>query len=293
MRLLTGSSLRLPASSSFSIFFFSLALRLLCRWHAVPLAKQRKKIQDGDDCDRRASCGGDVDDRCGAGGASLPPPPPPVIEVTVNPANGSALLGGQATFTATVTNTTDTAVSWSVNGAPGGNARLGMITPAGVYTAPADMPSPATVQVTATSHADSTKSGTGTLAITSDIALALTPNPASVELGATQSFQATVTSSGHLDTSIRWSLLGPAYAKGCGTVDASGNYTAPLGKHDADSAKRGRSFEADFHRGGHHQQFFIATLRAIQRAGRRDDDHCRDDDSRSGFESRRRADLGA
>ncbi|HEX9344274.1 MAG TPA: hypothetical protein VF900_00055 [Candidatus Acidoferrum sp.] len=102
-----------------------------------------------------------------------------------------------------------------------------MITPAGVYTAPADMPSPATVQVTATSHADSTKSGTGTLAITSDIALALTPNPASVELGATQSFQATVTSSGHLDTSIRWSLLGPAYAKGCGTVDASGNYTAP------------------------------------------------------------------
>lgn len=38
---------------------------------------------------------------------------------------------------------------------------------------------------------------TGTLAITSDITLALTPNPASVELGATQPFQATVTSSGH------------------------------------------------------------------------------------------------
>jgi len=104
---------------------------------------------------------------------------------------------------------------------------LGTITPAGVYTAPADMPSPETVQVTATSHADSTKSATGTLAITSDITLSLTPNPASVELGATQAFQATVTSSGHPDTTIRWSLSGPACASGCGTVDASGNYTAP------------------------------------------------------------------
>src|ERR1700719_3766065 len=157
---------------------------------------------------------------CGVGGASPPPPPPLVIEVTVNPANGSVVLGAQATFTATVANTPDTVVSWSVNGMPGGTALLGTITSAGVYTAPSDMPSAATVQITATSHADSTKSGTGTLAITSDITLALTPNPAIVELGATQAFQATVTSSGHPDTSIRWSLSGPACASGCGTVDA-------------------------------------------------------------------------
>jgi len=137
------------------------------------------------------------------------------------------VLGGQAAFIAAVTNTTDTAVSWSVNGAPGGNAALGTITSGGVYTAPADMPSSATAQVTATSHADSTKSGTGTLAITSDITLSLTPNPASVELGATQAFQATVTSSGHPDTTMHWSLSGPACASACGTVDTSGNYTAP------------------------------------------------------------------
>ena len=166
---------------------------------------------------------------CGASGSSLspPPPPPPSIVVTVTPTNGSVVLGGQATFIAAVTNTTDTAVSWSVGSVPGGNATQGTITSAGVYTAPADMPSPETVQVTATSHADSTKSATGTLAITSDITLSLTPNPASVELGATQAFQATVTSSGYPDTTIRWSLSGPACAGGCGTVDASGNYTAP------------------------------------------------------------------
>src|SRR5260370_22932039 len=163
---------------------------------------------------------------CGAGGVP-PPPPPPLIVVTVTPANGSVVLGNQVTFVATITNTTDTTVTWSVSGVPGGNATLGTITSAGAYTAPADLPSPATVQVTATSHADSTKSGAGTVTITSDIALSLTPNPASVELGATQAFQATVTSSGHPDTSIRWSLSGPACASVCGTVDASGNYTAP------------------------------------------------------------------
>jgi hypothetical protein len=165
---------------------------------------------------------------CGSAGAPQPPPPPPpTITVTVSPASGSVLLGGQATFTATVTNTTDTAVSWSVSGVPGGNTALGTITSSGVYTAPADLPSPATVQITATSHADSSKSGNGSLAITSDITLNLTPSPASVELGASQPFQSTITSGGHPDTAIHWSLSGSACIAGCGTVDARGKYTAP------------------------------------------------------------------
>jgi len=166
---------------------------------------------------------------CGAGGASPAPPPlpPQSTAVSVTPTSESVLLGNQATFTATVTNTSDTTVSWSVNGVAGGNATLGTITSAGLYTAPADLPSPATVQVTATSLADSAKFSTATLAITSDIALNLSPSPASLELGATQTFRATVTSSGHPDASIRWSLSGPACATGCGAVDASGNYTAP------------------------------------------------------------------
>ena len=157
---------------------------------------------------------------CGAGGASPPPPPPPSIEVTLKPANGLVVLGGQTTFSATVTNTTDTAVTWSVSGVPGGNATLGMNTSAGMYSAPPDLLSPATVQVMATSHADSTKSGT--LSITSEMALGLTPNPATVELGATQAFQAMVTSGGHPDTAFRWSLSGPACASVHGTIDASG-----------------------------------------------------------------------
>ncbi|HEX4546208.1 MAG TPA: hypothetical protein VH110_07580, partial [Candidatus Acidoferrum sp.] len=165
---------------------------------------------------------------CGGGGAGTPPPPPPPsIVVTVTPTSGSVVLGNQLTFTAAVTNTTDTSVSWSVGGIAGGNSAVGTITTAGFYTAPADLPATIAEQITATSHADTTKSGSASVTITSDIALALKPNPASVELGATQTFQASVTSSGHPDTTVRWSLSGAACPSACGTVDINGHYTAP------------------------------------------------------------------
>jgi hypothetical protein len=167
---------------------------------------------------------------CGGGGASSvvpPPPPPPSIQVSVTPASGSVLLGNQAMFSATVTNTTNTSVSWSVNGVAGGNGPAGTISSSGVYTAPADLPSPASLQITATSQADATKSGSATETVLSDVTLAVTPNPASVELGATQAFQAAATSAGHPDTTVRWSVSGAACTSGCGTVSANGSYVAP------------------------------------------------------------------
>jgi hypothetical protein len=137
------------------------------------------------------------------------------------------LLGNQATFSATVTNTSNTSVSWSVNGVVGGDAAVGSISAGGVYTAPADLPSPASVQITATSQADTSKSGSATESVLSDITLALAPNPASVELGATQAFQAMATSAGHPDTTVRWSVSGAACASGCGAISANGSYVAP------------------------------------------------------------------
>ena len=137
------------------------------------------------------------------------------------------LLGNTLPFTATVTNATNTAVNWSVNGIAGGNAALGTISTAGVYTAPADLPSPVTVQVTATSQADATKSATATVAIQSDIGVSIAPTGAGVELGATQAFRATITSSGHPDETVRWSASGVGCGPNCGTVDSNGNYTAP------------------------------------------------------------------
>jgi hypothetical protein len=114
-----------------------------------------------------------------------------------------------------------------VNGVAGGNVAVGTITSAGVYTATVDLPTSAAVQVTATRQADTTKSASATVTITSDVTLSLTPNPANVELGATQGFQASVMSSEHPDTALRWGLSGAACASGCGAVEASGKYTAP------------------------------------------------------------------
>lgn len=169
-----------------------------------------------------AACGG------GGGGSSTPPPPPPpTITVTVSPNSGSVLLGETLPFSATVTNTTNTAVSWSVNGVSGGSAQVGTISADGLYAAPADLPSGGTVQVTATSQADPTKSATAGVTITSDISISVSPNTASVELGAPQSFHASITSSGNPDQAIHWSLSGAACPNSCGAVDVNGNYTAP------------------------------------------------------------------
>lgn len=76
---------------------------------------------------------------CGGGGAATvppPPPPPPSIVVKVTPASGTVLLGNRQSFTAEVSNAANTSVAWSVNGIASGNSFVGIISPAGLYTAP-------------------------------------------------------------------------------------------------------------------------------------------------------------
>ncbi len=166
---------------------------------------------------------------CGGGASSgpPPPPPPPSITVTIAPMTGSVLLGNSQTLVATVSNTTNTNVTWSVNGVIGGSTSTGSISSGGTYAAPADLPSPAIVQVTATSQADPTKSASAQLTITSDLVITLAPPNANVELGSAQAFHPTITSAGHPDTSVRWSLSGATCPAACGSIDLSGNYTAP------------------------------------------------------------------
>jgi len=137
------------------------------------------------------------------------------------------LLGNTQQFTASVGGSADTAVNWAVNGVAGGNSSSGTISTGGVYTAPAILPSPASVTVRATSHADATKFAEAAVSVASDVSLSLTPGSASIELGAVLAFHAVVSSSGHPDTGVTWSLTGTPCPAGCGTVDAAGNYTAP------------------------------------------------------------------
>ena len=99
---------------------------------------------------------------CGGGHSSTSSVGNPTgISVSVFPSATSVVLGQTVPFSATVTGTADTAVNWEVGGVQGGNATVGTITTAGLYTAPKMLPIPSTVVVTAVSQADPTKTGTG------------------------------------------------------------------------------------------------------------------------------------
>lgn len=80
----------------------------------------------------------------------------PVV-VQVSPSTPTVSLLGTRQFTATVTGSTNTAVTWSVTGTGCTGGECGTIDSAGLYTGPWCVPSPATVSVTATSVADPTK----------------------------------------------------------------------------------------------------------------------------------------
>ncbi|WP_414662972.1 DUF1800 family protein [Horticoccus sp. 23ND18S-11] len=95
----------------------------------------------------------------------LPPPPPPVVSVTVSPVSVSVAPAGTRQFTAVVSGTTTTTVTWSVNGVTGGSAATGSITAAGLYTAPATVAAPTTVSIRATSTVSAAASGTASVTI--------------------------------------------------------------------------------------------------------------------------------
>jgi hypothetical protein len=92
------------------------------------------------------------------------------------------------TFHASVTGTSNTAVTWSVTEASAG----GSVTTAGVYTAPS---TGGTYHVVATSQADPSKSQSATVTVPERIvSVAVTPSsPPAVAPGGTIQFTATVT----------------------------------------------------------------------------------------------------
>src|SRR6266446_6763606 len=88
------------------------------------------------------------------------------ITVTVSPSPASVHLGTFQQFTARVTGTTPTTVTWTIALPAGATGSAGTITAnGGRYTPPAAMPNPNTVIVTATSNADATTSASSTVTL--------------------------------------------------------------------------------------------------------------------------------
>ena len=154
---------------------------------------------------------------------------PPVIAVIVSPPSASLVAGtGTQTFTAIVSNTANTGVTWQVNGIAGGNATVGTITAAGLYTAPATVPTPANVTVTAVSVADTTKSATASVTITglSPIGVSVAPSSVNLTSNSSQTFAATVTNT--TNTAVTWQVNGVVGGNAAvGTISTAGVYTAP------------------------------------------------------------------
>jgi len=167
------------------------------------------------------------------------------ISVAVTPASASVQAGATQQFQATVTGSSTTAVTWAVDGVAGGNTTVGTISTTGLYTAPEAAGQHA---ITATSAADTTKSASATVTVTQTISVAVTPASASIQAGATQQFQATIT--GSSNTAVTWSVDGVTSGnETVGTISTAGLYTAPstAGQHTitatsvADTTKSGNA----------------------------------------------------
>jgi len=105
---------------------------------------------------------------CGAGQST----PPEEISVTLTPDTASVQVTESVQLTAAVHNSTNSAVTWSLRGAGCSGTTCGTISSAGLYTAPANVPSPATVTVKATSVADTSKSASATITILAAVVVA-------------------------------------------------------------------------------------------------------------------------
>ena len=102
---------------------------------------------------------------CGGSNAEQPTIASSEVAVSVDPPAVSLSVSQTQQFTATVTSTSNKNVTWDVNGVAGGTATVGTISSSGLYTAPAQVPSPAEVTINATSMADPTKSDSANVTI--------------------------------------------------------------------------------------------------------------------------------
>jgi hypothetical protein len=157
---------------------------------------------------------------CGAVGSGPASSPP--VTVTVMPNSAQPYQGESVQFSAVVENSSSSAVNWQVNGTVGGNPMLGTIGSTGLYAAPALVPNPPTVTVTAALQSDSTKTGSSSVTIQalSSITGPLVVSPALSSLTTSQTLQLNVLTPGVNNSDVTWAANG-------GVITAGGVYTPP------------------------------------------------------------------
>ena len=162
-----------------------------------------------------------------AGSAQIIINPPPGAVISISPANPTLVPGASQQFNATIQNGPQ-AVIWEVDGMQTGNSTIGFINSSGFYTAPAIIPTPPTVTITAILETDlSVSGGTIVTIVAPTVSLSISPSTANVPSGQTQQFSASVQNS---NAGVTWEVNGTPGGDpllGFGTISSSGLYTAP------------------------------------------------------------------
>jgi len=146
---------------------------------------------------------------------------------TIAPTSGGLVVGQTLQFIAAHNATIGPPVAWEVNGVAGGNASVGTISSSGLYTAPAEVPKPATVTIKVLLQADTAKTASAVITIKPPQAsLSIAPGSVLVALGGTRQFSAKLsnTSSNAVTWEVNGAIGGSAAA---GTISSAGLYAAP------------------------------------------------------------------
>lgn len=174
------------------------------------------------------------------------------VSVAISPSSATVAAYQRVSLIANVSGTPDAAVSWFVNGVANGNASIGQICisgsspcapPTGPTSAAVDFFAPASVPminpgvITATSQAESSKTGSAVVTITGPsgpIGIIISPGylflpPSSLQAD-TQQFFAAI--SGTENTAVTWMVQSAVNGQGCvaaacGSINSAGLYRAP------------------------------------------------------------------
>ena len=114
---------------------------------------------------------------------SLEIDPPLTVAVKVSPATAQVREQASQQFSASVTGTSNTAVTWSVDGVAGGNGAVGTVDTKGLYKAPATIPSPNPLKVAATSVADTRATAFATTTVDYPVPTLASLSPQAINVG--------------------------------------------------------------------------------------------------------------
>jgi hypothetical protein len=156
--------------------------------------------------------------------------PTPLPSVTVMPGSAQPFAGSNVQFNAVVQNSGSTGVNWQVNKTTGGNLTVGTIDATGFYQAPALVPNPATVTVTAALQSDATKTGSSSVTILSlsSIQGPLSLSPVLSSVTTSQTLQLQVLTAGVSNDLVNWLVDGVSGGNATnGTITTGGLYTPP------------------------------------------------------------------